>query len=161
MTWWNPLSWFAGYDPATAKAADVLDQADVIEDGKAESVQVLLDGAAAADKYLFEVQTLEKTGEVVNILPFGEKQTPYCISDRGPKFVMVKALLTIEEAARLKVLAKARGGDGMAKTADDLAAEAPPPEPVDLPASAHFTPEALAIARPDQVLKVVQKIALG
>ena len=156
MAWWNPLTWFAGYDPKTATAAQVLDRVDVIEDGKPESVEALRDAVEAGDKYLFEVISLEKSGEVLHIVPLGETSSPLGLSDRKPPFEAVKALLTLEEAARLKELSKSAGGDGLARTAEQVAAETviEAPAPVAVP----FGAEALARARPDQVLKAVKEI---
>ena len=158
MAWWNPLSWFASYDPKTATAAQVLDRVDVIEDGKPESVEALRDAVEAGDKYLFEVIALEKSGEVLHIVPLGETSSPLGLSDRKPPFEAIKALLTLEEAARLKELSKSAGGDGLAKTSEEVAAEKPP-EPMPAPA-ALFNAEALARAKPDQVLKAAKEIEL-
>jgi len=157
MAWWNPLTWFTSYDPKTATAAQVLKQVDVIEDGKAESVQAIDDAIAAGDKYLFEIQTLLATGEVVYVVPMGEDRSPLCASDRKPPFAVIKALLTLDEAARLKTLSKAGGGDGLAKTPEDIQVETPAPAPEPVIASSLFRAEMLEKARPDQVVKAAVK----
>jgi len=161
MAWWNPLSWFASYDPKTATAAQVLDRVDVIEDGKQESVEVLRDAVEAGDKYLFEVQMLAGTGEIIYVVPFGEGKMPLQAGDRVSPFVVTKVLLTLVEAARLKILSKFHGGDGLAKTAEDIKTETPA-EPL-LSAPTFFDPEALETAKPDQVLtaKPIKDESLG
>jgi hypothetical protein len=154
MAWWNPLSWFSKevLDPKTATVAQVLESVKVREEGVEETVDEVKDGVAPADKYLFEIQTILATQELVRIAPKGDDRNPWGLSDRKPPFEIRDVLLTLEEAARLLDLSKSHSGDGLAKTAAEVLAKSPPPPAPPMPPEAKFSAAALEKARPDKIL---------
>lgn len=156
MAWWNPFSWFG------AKEAEVIEAVALVEDGADLVAEAIKDGVAPENKYLFLVQVVAATGEVIDLLPLVGDRHPFGFSGGEPPLAIKKVLLTLDEAKRLKELSRVSGGNGTDKNQEDIKAETPPPAPEPVSAEAVFGAASLQKARPDEIkLAAIKEEGLG
>ena len=75
------------------------------------------------DRYTFEVQRFRATGEILMVLPKGDDETPWGLSDKSGIFELTEQVLTLAEAEALARISKHAGGDGLTKDAKALLIE--------------------------------------
>lgn len=127
-------------DPA--KRAAVLDGPSLVELGQKQFTKARKQKGSPANHYLFVVQFLARTKEVQHIEPMRRDQP-----NRPYSTAVCAALLTLEQASRLRLVSRAAGGDGFAKTAEELFGGTPLMlTPIQL-----FGAEDLDAARPEKV----------